>query len=222
MDTLLQLGQKDLEDQRPFVWVLDALAKLSTCEGFDPSHPGLKEFMDRMAKSPDPLVSLRVSEIRQLGKFNAFLRCSGMLDFDGSLSFLEGYIGLAAKQGAKPYQRSKTAVQAEGSLNFTPYPTLDHAHTRTEAVAKVWVPESESALKEEKAESAPRPEERKESAKIGFKGPTPSAKPAEKEDPKQRNKQLLATALVGGLKGQPTFKGPQKKAPAKREESELL
>ena len=54
----------------------------------------------------------RSLEYRKLAKYNAALRKSDGIQFDGNLSFLKGFVDGARKMGAKEYQPSMVVAKS--------------------------------------------------------------------------------------------------------------
>lgn len=97
----------EYEDQWTKVWVLNALAKLSSSKGFQ-LHKEVKAVLEEYSASNDMDVWERAMEYRKLAKYNAALRISDTVAFDPAMPFLRSFIDDAKKNGAKDYQPNMT------------------------------------------------------------------------------------------------------------------
>jgi hypothetical protein len=112
----------EYEDSNTKVWVLNALAKISSSKGFQ-QHNQVKSVLEEYSASNVISVSEKAMEYRKLAKYNAALRISDSINFDPAMPFLKGFLDEAKKKGAKDYQAGMAVNKSpEGlELNFTPY-----------------------------------------------------------------------------------------------------
>ncbi|MBS1889799.1 MAG: hypothetical protein JST59_00770 [Actinobacteria bacterium] len=104
------------------MWVLNALAKLSSSKAFQ-LHKEVKAVLEEYSASNDTDVWERAMEYRKLAKYNAALRISDTLVFDPAMPFLKGFVDEARKKGAKEYQSNMAVNKVSDilELKFTPY-----------------------------------------------------------------------------------------------------
>lgn len=112
----------EYEDRSTKVWVLNALAKLSSSKAFQ-QHSEVKAVLEEHSVSDDMILSERAMEYRKLAKYNAALRLSDNLSFDPAMPFLKGFVDEARKKGAKEYQPNLAVNRTVDvlELKFTPY-----------------------------------------------------------------------------------------------------
>jgi hypothetical protein len=104
------------------VWVLNALAKISSCRGFQ-MHKEVKATLEEYSASNDIDISGRALEYRKLAKYNAALRISNSIQFDPAMPFLKQFVDNSKKLGAKEYQSNMVVNKGPElpELNFMPY-----------------------------------------------------------------------------------------------------
>ncbi|EGR32873.1 hypothetical protein IMG5_068280 [Ichthyophthirius multifiliis] len=113
IQVLLEYITNDFEDKNTRGWMLNALAKLSSCPAFSMQEE-LAQCFDYYADSYNPEVASRAKEYKILSKYNAALRQSQALVIDPKLNFLNDFIEKAVMNGAKKYEQSKSMKMAYG------------------------------------------------------------------------------------------------------------
>lgn len=83
-------------------WVLNSLAKLSSCRAFSMSEE-VAECFEFYSDSNASEVSSRAVEYKILSKYNAALRQSTLIKVDPSLRFLDSFVDKAVRSGAPKY-----------------------------------------------------------------------------------------------------------------------
>lgn len=111
---MLTVITNDFEDQKTRCWILSALAKLSSCNSFVMSDQ-LAVCLNYYSKSKDIETAERSKDFINLYKYTAALRQSQQIVFDENLSFLDKYVNESIKNGAKPYDKSKSLKVAIGN-----------------------------------------------------------------------------------------------------------
>lgn len=102
----------DFENKDTRNWVIDAIVKLSSTEGFT-SHSNVKVTLDTYVSAPEIttyqrtlcMIFLVIVESKKLAKYNAALKKSSDINFDEDLSFLDSFIAKAKLNGAKEYKK---------------------------------------------------------------------------------------------------------------------
>ena len=212
--SLIKCLEHDYEAESTKVWVIDAIIKLSSTKEFQ-LHDRVKTILNSYSGNNEIELYQRSLESKKLAKYNAALRFHSKISFDEELSFLEGFINNARKNGAKEYKKVELSQVSDAELRFTPYepkkiqssfPFAEEREPRPEH-RKVEEPEIKT-----KIEYEPKVEVVKEKPKKQFITPEEKAK-----------KNLANTLFGGGTKPKPAaLKGPAAKQTKNVETTDLL
>lgn len=121
-EVLIKSLTVDYEDPNTKVWVLNSLAKISSCKGFQ-MHKEVKATLEEYSASDGVEIAGRALEYRKLAKYNAALRISDTVQFDPAFPFLKTFIDNSKKLGAREYQTNMVVPKGPeiAELNTMPY-----------------------------------------------------------------------------------------------------
>ena len=98
--SLIKCLEYDYEAESNKVWVIDAIIKLSSTKEFQ-LHEKVKAILNAYSGNNEIELYQRSLESKKLAKYNAALRFHNKISFDEDLSFLEGFVSNARRNGAK-------------------------------------------------------------------------------------------------------------------------